>query len=249
MIERFHLPTAHVDQLLAESHATEPPGERSARRRRRALAFFALGLMLYGADVHANRQAEARAEVTIDIIDAHALDPAFNDQAILAIGGYKSVDGGLVMEGIGKALRLVYDGQLWVLKTGNADFNDDAVADAVDEIAEKTGVDRIAIVGHSGGGILGNGTMASMIEDQGGPTVELEILASTPSGVESLQPAQQQGLEFANFLSNFGEVSYSSPAQYVTGMAFELERIDDFESLMTRITTRWKVSRTIRPHQ
>ncbi len=232
MRERFRHPPTTVDRLASQSHEIEHPSERVWRRRRQVLAFFTLCAALYGGDVASNRLAEEHAEVTIKIIDEHALDPAFDNQAILSIGGYKSVDGTLVNIGIAEQLRQTYDGQLWMLDSGNADFNEQAVADAVTEIAQKSGVTRITIVGHSAGGILGNGVIAKLIESQDGPTVELEILASTPMGVSNLPPAQKQGLELAGFLSNFGEVSYSTPIQYATGMAFEFERIDDFESLI-----------------
>ena len=119
MFERLPIP-ASISRKTAERF--DPA--LAAHRRQKKLAFWsgaiALGVSLYDADVRAHQQIEATSQVSIAKPYNEALNPEYNDRAIVMINGFGNYDARDIVESIGTELQPYLDGRVWGLTYGNA---------------------------------------------------------------------------------------------------------------------------------
>lgn len=220
------LPDFTTTEIL--SHVDHPELTPRYRWRQRSMAKLALLSMLagahaYGQDVKHNMEREASGTISVQEI-APALDPRFDDYAIVALNGFATYDANEVATHQSPAFQQVTGARIWSVSYGNAILDHAGVATAIAEKARQEGVERIAIHGYSTGSNIGTVTARHLIEET--PLhVEAIYMVSAPAGYKGLQPDTRHGINMArNVLEYIPNAKYSSAVRFVLELIYRQDQ-------------------------
>lgn len=207
-----------------------------------ALLAAGVAVMAGNADIVHNKEIQAESTVTISV-RGEALDIDNNDQSIVMLSGYGSLNANYITDKLGSSIQPVIDGQLWSVDYANATLDATVIANEIIDTAEQSGVDTVTLVGHSIGGITAL-QVADVLTEQPAVRVQAIIPISTPDGYEGLQPSRQDQLNLTWLLDVFPDLIYSTPFRIGTEIVF---RYDQYNSgnLTERIVNLFQTSQDV----
>ena len=190
-----------------------------------ALLGIAPFVSVYTQDVLANQEAQATAEIDIQRL-YEPLDPRNSNVAIVAIDGFGAYDARTVAKYLGPAAQEFIDGQIWSVEYGNAVLSEEAITEKIVELADVYGVDTVALLGYSAGGIIG-ARVADELMERSELDIPLLMQVSTPDGADGLRALQLQEIEVAKTIEYIPGAAYSSFVRYIGEMYFRRDRYDE----------------------
>lgn len=186
----------------------------------------------YWADVETQRTSQLGASIDIDIIGAPATD-AGNGSALIYFAGFGLKDADYIAKYQGPVTQQVVDGETWSIDYGNATLSPQAIADEIIDRADERDIDRISIIGHSTGSMIGAKT-ASIIVDSSNLHIELLEFIAPPDGTSGLEQVSRDRLGALDTLTHQPGAKYSSFIRFALEMGFKqykYNRGDFFEKI------------------
>lgn len=209
--------------------------ERRSRPQRRLARY---GLMLTGIsllnayvyDINVQKDIKADAYISVETTTDSPIEPEHANRAIIAIDGFGSYNSNWLANSLGNEVQQLYDGQVWSVSYGNAPLNEKTIANAIIAKAEAENVDTVALLGDSAGGVIATEVIPYILE-KSDLTVELSLLAATPSGEDGLRPNKQQEVALAKTLRTFVPgIEYSTYARGLVELMLQKDQIKDWDS-------------------
>lgn len=177
----------------------------------------------YATDVRNNQELQATSIISIEDYGT-PLDKASNNNALVFLDGFGSVDANVLTKYLSPAIQPIQDGRLWSVGYNDAPLRYEEIADQAIMKANTEEVTSISLVGESGGGSIAV-EVADRIQQTSNISVNSIYLMFAPNGVEGLQPDHQDQMNMVGWVKHIPGVVYSTPARFVLEMGF---RSDDY---------------------
>jgi len=219
---------------------------RRAMATTAGLAFIAANVGLYAADVHANQEIQANANIQIQTM-SEALDPINNDKAILLLNGLGTTNADELANSSGIALQSILDSQIWPVGMNNAHLDYDAIAEAA---AKKIAIEKVKtmyMIGYSTGGNIAM-QVQERLRKLSDVEIALIVLDVMPDGIQTLQPARREEISLVEQFAWIPGATYSTPLRMIGETAFRADRYnsgDPIERFSNFVKTAKEVRRAI----
>jgi methionine salvage enolase-phosphatase E1 len=213
-----------IERDVYELKALDNLEKRRKRRTKMAGALGALALSLpivtnaYWADVDENRQEQAEAAISINVI-REASDED-DTSATIFIDGFNTYDADYFTKTIGPTAEPVIEGEQWSLGYNNAILSRENIYTSILEMAKKRNKTNISIFGYSMGGIIAAEATCDIVKNS---DVEVDLLTMmhTPDGYKGLRENQKKELGIGQWLaSNVPGAIDSSAVRFAGALAY-----------------------------